>query len=90
MPKIDYEKQPFRVCRWNKKPRKAKKGEYYCEESKTMTTEYNCRRCFNNELYEICFSCKKESLKTEMKNLYYEKIMKKIWICNGCLIDMVN
>ena len=32
MPKVDYEKKPFRLCRWNKKQHGLKENEYYCEE----------------------------------------------------------
>ncbi|KKL47306.1 hypothetical protein LCGC14_2336890 [marine sediment metagenome] len=87
MPKVDYDKYPERVCRWNKKTKYCKEGEYYCEDGEQIETREHCLRCFCNELYEVCVICQKEPLKENMNNVFYSG--KKGYVCKDKHFDYI-
>ena len=85
MPKVDYEKQPFRLCRWNTRPHDFEKhqGFYFCEDSNEYVKEDYCMQCFCNEWFENCCKCGKNHLKTELVQIFLPEF-KMGYICNKC------
>lgn len=84
MPKVNYEKQPFRVCRWNNNYHGSKDGEYWCDYGKDNVDEDYCMKCFCNDWYQRCDRCNKEKLKTEIKHIFEREIIAMSYVCNEC------
>ena len=57
MPKVNYEKQPFRVCRWNRKYHGSEEGSYWCDEAEEIVQEDECMKCFCNTWFNTCPEC---------------------------------
>ena len=96
MPKVNYDKQPFRVCRWNKKFRTDNNStipsfrgdtnrscEYYCEDGGEYVDEDYCMKCFCNDWFHVCSTCNKEVIKTELTHVFLPEY-KMGYICNDC------
>ena len=96
MPKVNYDKQPFRVCRWNKKIHTDNnsiiptfRGDinrpcmYYCEDGEEFVDEDHCMKCFLNGWYQVCERCQKQILKTNVKHVFLPEF-KMGYICNDC------
>ena len=99
MPKVNYDKQPFRLCRWNKKFHTDDKSvistfrgdinrpcEYYCDHGEELVDEEFCMKCFCNTWFNLCETCKKEILKTELIHVFLPEY-KIGYICNSCYDD---
>ena len=83
MPKVNYDKQPERLCRWNKKFHGSKDGEYWCDEGEGVVDEDKCMKCFCNDWYIVCSTCNKEVIKTELTHVFLPEY-KMGHICNDC------
>jgi len=83
MPKVDYEKQPFRVCRWNKKQYDLEDA-YWCEDGEGIVNSDTCMRCFCNDWYQTCVRCGDAILKTEIKWYFEKDNTRMIYICSEC------
>ena len=86
MPKVNYDKEPERLCRWNTKFHGSKNGEYYCEDAEEIVDSDRCLKCFCNTWYNLCDTCKKEILKTELIFVFLSEL-KTGHICNDCYND---
>lgn len=94
MPKIDYEKQPFRLCRWNTKinipkdpnqlHRPTKEFGYYCEDGEQYVNEQICMPCFCNTWYKHCNECGKEILKTKIIRIFHLDGERIVFVCKKC------
>lgn len=94
MPKINYEKQPFRLCRWNSKMKiskdpnqlrkPTKEAEYWCSYGEDSVNEEKCMKCFCNHFYETCNECNKEILKTKIKRIFHSDGRRIVFVCNDC------
>ncbi|MBY8983274.1 MAG: hypothetical protein KGD57_10015 [Candidatus Lokiarchaeota archaeon] len=47
MPKVDYNKNPFRLCRWNIKI--GKTNDFWCNYSLETVNKDICMKCFCNK-----------------------------------------
>ncbi len=85
MPKVNYEKQPFRLCRWNSidYKRKGREDMYWCSDAEEYVEEDRCMKCFCNNWFNICSTCKKQILKTELIYVFLPEF-KLGYICNDC------
>jgi len=84
MPKVNYDKQPFRLCRWNSKFHGSKNDEYYCEDAEEKVDSEQCMKCFLNNWYEVCERCGTEVLKTEIRWFFEKDNSKMIFVCDNC------
>jgi len=100
MPKVNYDKQPFRLCRWNKKFHTTDKSvtptfrgdtsrpcEYYCDDGEESVDEDYCMKCFCNNWYETCERCQKAILKTEIKKVFEKEVIAMTHVCPDCYKD---
>ena len=88
MPKINYEKQPFRVCRWNRKshdnkPNHNKLEDYFCDHGEEYVNEDKCMKCFCNTWFNVCSTCGKLILKTDLIHVFLPEY-RMGYICNTC------
>jgi len=91
MPKVDYEKEPFRLCRWNTRPHKFR-GFYHCSYTDDFVDKDYCMRCFHNDWYRECEYCHKQVLKTEINRIFELDILAMSYVCDDCYLgqEMVN
>ena len=82
MPKVNYEKQPFRLCRWNFKKR-GSNDVYWCSDREKHVNSDQCMKCFCNTWFHLCNTCKKQILKTELTYVYLPEL-RTGHICNNC------
>lgn len=83
MPKVDYEKQPFRLCRWNSNSHGSKDGEYWCSYGEGSVDEDYCMKCFLNGWFTMCYKCKKLILKTDLVQVFLPEF-KMGYVCKDC------
>jgi len=99
MPKVNYDKQPFRLCRWNKKfnlknnlnvptfrGNVNRSCKYYCEDGEEYVDEDYCMKCFCNTWFNLCETCREEILKTELIFVFLPEF-RTGHICNDCYDD---